>query len=125
PAKDASAEVAALVSRAALHMNRQELDEAIAALREATSKAPKDGRAWFILGQAYFLADRLDESVAACRQAIALEPRTPGYWAGLSATHRKMGDLAGAIEGMKQLLARAPDDERGCGRCSPLQLQAG
>jgi len=62
---------------------------------------------------AHFAAGRLDEAAAGYRAALAADPSLAIAWNGLAMVLEKHGDLDGAIEAARKLVALEPDEALG------------
>jgi tetratricopeptide (TPR) repeat protein len=72
-----------------------------------------DARALYKEGFDHFVHDRLDESIAAYRRALEADPELAIAWNGLAMALAQQGDLDGAIEAGKKLVALEPDEPLG------------
>jgi Flp pilus assembly protein TadD len=69
-----------------------------------------DGRALYREGFEHFVNDRYEEAIACYRRAIEAEPELALAWNGLAMALGRAGDLDGAIEASKRLVALEPHD---------------
>jgi len=98
---------------------KERLPEAIEALTKAVS-IRDDPSAYSNLGHCYYYLGQYDKSIAAYRKAASLKPKSATYWANLADACRWTsqcrneiaGDLARAIELLKQELAVNPKNSR-------------
>jgi len=72
-----------------------------------------DARALYKEGFRHFVANHLDEAIASYREALALDPDLAIAWNGLAMALGKRGDLDGAIEAGKRLVALEPEEPLG------------
>jgi len=72
-----------------------------------------DAQAQHRVAFGHFVAGRLDEAAAGYRAALAADPKLAIAWNGLAMVLEKQGDLDGAIEAAKQLVALEPDEALG------------
>ena len=72
-----------------------------------------DARAIYREGFRHFVEQRLDDAITSYRQALALDPKLAIAWNGLSMALKSKGDLAGAIEAGRRLVALEPDEPLG------------
>lgn len=61
----------------------------------------------------HFVSGRLDEAAAGYRAALDADPTLAIAWNGLAMVLERQGDLDGAIEAAKQLVALEPDEALG------------
>jgi len=61
----------------------------------------------------HFVAGRLDEAATGYRAALEADPKLAIAWNGLAMVLDRQGDLDGAIEAAKQLVALEPDEALG------------
>ena len=86
-----------------------QLNEAIAACRQAIALKPGYADAHSNLGIALSDKGQLDEAIAACRQAIALKPNFPVPRSNLGTAFKNAGRLDDALDSYRSALALAPD----------------
>jgi Flp pilus assembly protein TadD len=72
-----------------------------------------DARVLYKEGFRHFVAANLADAVACYRKALALDPQLAIAWNGLAMALGKQGDLDGAIEAGKRLVALEPDEPLG------------
>lgn len=84
--------------------------ERIIELEKATATAPKDARAHYTLGNAYFDAQRYAEARGAYQQATILDPGFADAYTNLGLVHRVEGNIESAITQYEKALALAPAD---------------
>lgn len=77
-------------------------------LRRATTLAPRDWRAWSLLGVSYEQVQRPDDAVAAYEQALRLSPDNPSALSNLAMFHAARGEAAKAEPLLRRAAAR-PD----------------
>jgi Flp pilus assembly protein TadD len=75
-----------------------------------TDPGPGDARALSREGFQHFAAGRLAEAVASYRRALDADPGLAIAWNGLSMALQRSGDLDGAIEAGRRLVALEPDE---------------
>ena len=74
PAAKPAAAAPSAVDQAEVQIDKQNWPEAERLLKEATSKDPKDYRAWFDLGYVYTAQDKAQEAADAYRQSVDAKP---------------------------------------------------
>jgi tetratricopeptide (TPR) repeat protein len=84
-------------------------DDAVAALEQATIRAPMHAEAHLNLGNALFDLDRRDEAEAALRRAVALDPALAEAHASLGYLLTGDGRLAEAVAACERAIALRPD----------------
>ncbi len=105
PAKDAAAQIAALVDAG-------QLDAAERQVRELLARAPEDPAPWCALGYALLGRNRYDEAEKALLRAVALEPREALALEHLGWLYHRTHRLQKAAAALKASLAIAPDRVR-------------
>lgn len=93
----------ALLELGRAHIARGQAFYGIAPLEQARTQAPRDWRAWSLLGVAYEQVSRFDDARAAWNQALALSPDNPDVLTNAAMAAMTQGDAAGA----ETLLRRA------------------
>jgi cytochrome c-type biogenesis protein CcmH len=94
---------------------QQELEGAIAQIKERLRQNPDDAEGWRVLGWAEFIAGRLDASEDAYLRAIQLAPDNAAYRSGLGETLTAAADgtvVPDAKKSFEAALARDPKDLR-------------
>ena len=89
--------------------DKGQLDEAIAAYRQAIALKPNYPEAYSNLGNALRDKGQLDEAIAAYRQAIALKPDYPEAHSNLGNALKDKGQLDEAIAAYRQAIALKPN----------------
>lgn len=84
--------------------------ERILELENAAAAAPKDARAQYTLGNAYFDAQRYADARGAYGKAVALDPGFADAYTNLGLVYRIEGNLEAAIAQYEKALAIAPTD---------------
>lgn len=79
----------------------------LAGIAEAS---PRDGDAWYRLGNALFDNRRYDEALAAYERTLEVEPGHVGALCNSGLCHRYAGNMAAAAAAYERALAVAPDD---------------
>ncbi len=100
--------------RLARLMTLNNSQQAIAALREATSltrDAPWLAEAWNQRAIAHFSLNRYEESVRDCRQALEINPYHFAAAAGMGQCYLKLGDRPHALEALRRALGLNPEME--------------
>ena len=69
-----------------------------------------DARALYREGFEHFAENRIDEAIDCYRRAVDADPGLALAWSGLSMTLKRKGDLDGAIEAGRKIVALEPDD---------------
>jgi Flp pilus assembly protein TadD len=72
--------------------------------------ADADARALYREGFQHFLNDRLSEAIACYRRALDADPALALGWNALAQALGRSGDVDGAIEAARRLVALEPDD---------------
>jgi tetratricopeptide (TPR) repeat protein len=90
-----------------LHAN-ENLTDAEALLRRATSMAPGYTQAWISLGTLLHETNRYKEAIECFRQVIAQEPEQAAAWGGLANGQAHAGDMHGSAESYKRALTLNP-----------------
>lgn len=93
----------ALLELGRAHIARGQAFYGVAPLEKARDQAPRDWRAYSLLGAAYEQVSRFDDARAAWNQALSLSPDNPGVLANAAISAMTRGDAAGA----ETLLRRA------------------
>lgn len=93
----------ALLELGRAHVARGQAFYGIAPLEKARDQAPRDWRAWSVLGVAYEQVRRFDDARAAWNQALTLSPDNPDVLTNAAMAAMTQGDAAGA----ETLLRRA------------------
>ncbi|HBI15266.1 MAG TPA: hypothetical protein DDY20_07095 [Desulfobulbaceae bacterium] len=88
--------------------------EAMQALQRAIRHNPDDAQSLSILGELYAREEQGDDiALSLCLQALALDAKPSGYWLRLARVREKMGDAAGALAAVKEVLRRNRGDAEG------------
>ena len=93
----------ALLELGRAHIARGQAFYGISPLEKARDQAPRDWRAYSLLGAAYEQVSRFDDARAAWNQALSLSPDNPDVLANAAISAMTRGDAAGA----ETLLRRA------------------
>ncbi len=83
--------VKALEARAAIYLQKEELDSAEKDLREAMEREPENYRIYFRLGQVYYKRKDLDSALELFTHAIDLNPMYPAAYLARSQILREKG----------------------------------
>lgn len=97
-------------NRAVAYLQLDRPRDAVADLRVAVSREPRDAFNHILLGSAYMDLDRHAEAAEAFDAAVRLEPESEGGWIGRSAAFVELGLTAQAVEDAQEAVAIAPDD---------------
>lgn len=95
--------VEAMLELGRSHIARGQAFYGIASLETARDRAPRDWRAWSLLGVAYQQVRRPDDAQAAWSQALAISPNNPDILTNSAIAYMGAGDLTQA----EDLLRRA------------------
>lgn len=97
-------------NRAIAYLQLDRPDDAIADLRIALSREPRDAFTYILLGSASMDLDFHAEAAEAFDAAVRLEPEAEGGWIGRSAAFIELGLTERAVEDAREAVAIAPDD---------------
>ncbi len=86
------------------------LGEAVVELRAAWEADPKDARAAFLLGKAYFYLEEHKEALATFEKAIELAPKAPGPHLFKGLLLRRADDLVGSAKELRTACDLSPKD---------------
>src|SRR5690606_18070010 len=89
------------------HIARGQAFYGVAPLEKARDQAPRDWRAWSLLGVAYQQVRRFDDARASWNQALVLSPDNPDVLANAGIAAMTAGDAPGA-EGLLRRAAGQP-----------------
>ena len=103
-----------LVIRSGELARANQLEPALAALREAIEKDPANSNAYAQLAKIYFSAGRVDDAHRAIEQALAGNPHHPDFWYVLGRILMAQGDLPGALNAFDKTLLINPRDAEAC-----------
>jgi protein O-mannosyl-transferase len=92
------------------HMEKGEIDEAIANSRKALELYPNYAEAHYNLGNALLKKGEIDEALAQCKEAVALTPNDPDSHVALGNALLAKGHVDEAIEHYSRALQLYPDD---------------
>lgn len=93
------------------HLQRNEIDPAIKALRRAVEEQPTDSRALSLLGQAHHYVGQLEEARDMYERAVSVNPREGDAHRGLAMLAKQSGDgasFARALAAAEQYLPNDP-----------------
>lgn len=97
----------ALLELGRAHVARGQAFYGIAPLEKARDQAPRDWRAWSVLGVAYEQVRRFDDARAAWNQALTLSPDNPDVLTNAAMAAMTQGDAAGAETLLRRAAAQA------------------
>lgn len=97
----------ALLELGRAHVARGQAFYGIAPLEKARDQAPRDWRAWSVLGVAYEQVRRFDDARAAWNQALTLSPDNPDVLTNAAMAAMTQGDAAGAESLLRRAAAQA------------------
>jgi len=97
---------------ATLHLADGKPELAIELLNTALEAHPRNAVAWSNLGNAYLRTQRPEDAERCYEKATQLQPGFGAHWRGLARAREQRGDSEGALEAVRQALARDPGDER-------------
>src|SRR5258708_17699670 len=103
-----TAEISALLARAAEFVSAGRPAEAILTLQDAACAQPSNAAIQHDLGFLCLQAARLPEAVAAFRAALAADPRFAQASLCLGIALQEQGDTAGALEGFRHATTLFP-----------------
>lgn len=93
-----------------LALVRGQLDQAIAALRKATSLRPVFSEGWRMLGEAYLRKGDLNEAINAYRTAVDQRPNNVAALRGLAEAYDRRGEYGQALNLLRAAVGFAPND---------------
>jgi Flp pilus assembly protein TadD len=91
------------------HLELNQLDQAIAANRQALRIDPENAMAWGNLGITYADLERHDDAIAAYRQVLRIDPEDANAWYNLGITYHTLGRHDDAIAAYRQALRITPE----------------
>lgn len=91
----------------------QQFDMALPRARLATQLAPKNFKAWTILGGLYLQTNKYNESIAALQKAQTLAPKEPSILFLIGSANFQQGNYNKAIENLQAGLRLKPNDAQG------------
>lgn len=97
-------------NRAAIYLQLDRHEEALADIDRALGAAPDDSFARLLAGSAYLDLDRHEEAVAAFDTALRADPDYVSAWIGRSAAFIELGLMDQAVSDGREAVAIAPDD---------------
>jgi predicted TPR repeat methyltransferase len=89
-----------------LHYHRGELEAGLKYVMQCLQHAPTHGIAWNTLGSMYVFAKRHEEAKAAYTKAVEVTPDNAEAWYNLGICLRDEGDMEGAVEKLREAMAR-------------------
>ena len=98
----------AFANRGAAHLNKGDLDDAIADCTRALELAPQSALAFANRGAAYFQKGDFDRAIADCSQAVANDPALALAYLNRAAAFLAKGDSDGTIADCNQALRLNP-----------------
>lgn len=75
-----------------------------------TRKDPKDADSWVTLGKLYQVSNKSPEAEKAYQAALKADPDNDDALMGLSSLYKDLGDTTRAVETLKRLAAKSPDE---------------
>lgn len=102
--------VEAKIRSASAHYRAGRLDDAIRELTSAAVIEPRNAQVRFMLGNAFFRAQRYAEAADSYRATLALAPDQPDANLNLGFVLHRLGDHAGALEAWRQAVERSRRD---------------
>ena len=91
----------------------QQFDIALPRARLATQLAPKNFKAWTILGGLYLQTNKYNESLAALQKAQTLAPKEPSILFLIGSANFQQGNYNKAIDSLQAGLRLKPNDPQG------------
>ena len=91
----------------------QQFDMALPRARLATQLAPKNYKAWTILGGLYLQTNKYKESLTALQKAQTLAPKEPSILFLIGSANFQQGNYKGAIDNLQAGLQLKPNDPQG------------
>ena len=91
----------------------QQFELALPRARLATQLAPKNFKAWTILGGLYLQENKYNDSLVALQKARSLAPKEPSILFLIGSANFQQGNYNGAIESLQAGLQLKPNDPQG------------
>jgi tetratricopeptide (TPR) repeat protein len=115
----------ALVARARLDMYRWRLPDALAVLREASARQPRESAVQHYMAMVSNLMGDHAQAARAARRALELDPRNPAPYTALVLALCAQGDHAGAIDAANSMIRSAPNTSIGYINLARAEVAAG
>jgi len=106
--KGGAPSVESLKLRADILIGQKKWDEAIGALKQAATLAPKDARLRGGLGRTYLQQNDFANAEKELQAAIGLDARNMGYWRDLTSTYYLAGNYPATLSLLDELAKREP-----------------